>query len=80
MAFTFATVLNAQVIIVLDKTSREALPGVIVYHPKSGSNETSNAKGTVKSPNNGNYDSLLFNLSGYKSLFLSKSEIESNKK
>ncbi len=77
MVFAFTSILRAQNITVIDKISREGIPGVLVYHPKSGSTETSNTKGQVKIPNKGDYDSLIFRLTGYNSLHLSKSKIES---
>jgi hemoglobin/transferrin/lactoferrin receptor protein len=71
-----ASILNAQTILVIDKISREGIPGVIVYHAQSGKSETSNSRGIAKIPNQGDYDSLLFRLTGYKSLYLSKSNLE----
>ncbi|MCU0360492.1 MAG: TonB-dependent receptor [Bacteroidia bacterium] len=77
LVFALASIVKAQTISVIDKTTREGISGVIVYHPKSGKSETSNTKGLAKIPNPVNYDSLGFRLTGYKSQFLSKSKIES---
>lgn len=77
MALLYMSMFEAQNITVIDKISREGIPGVLVYHTKSAKSELSNSKGQVKQPNQGEYDSLNFRLTGYNSLQLSKSKIES---
>lgn len=72
----YCTCVNAQTISVIDKVTREALPGVIVYSPKTQQSATTNAKGKVDFKTT---DSISFKFIGYESVSLSLQALEASK-
>lgn len=67
---------QSQQITVIDKTTRQILPGVVIYSKKTAYSTTTNAKGQANLNTNLSIDSLSFTLIGYQTKHLSIIQIQ----
>jgi len=76
-AIFFSQICFAQTIIILDKTTRQNIPGVTIYSDKSNVSVTTNIKGQADISAFKGADSIYFRLISYQTEVLSYSQLES---